>query len=264
MHALAVHKDVIVVISGVWQTSCTAVRAGGEGFLIDSPVMIEELEALPSLLQQTDFPVSGLLATHGDWDHLLGRLAFPEAALGVGESTAERLNAALGETQRQLRDFDERFYVAHRPPLQLGALQGLPVPGRISLGGSDEAEIEVHPAPGHTADGIALHLPWASVLICGDYLSPIELPRWDAPGAGGSPVTYLETLKRLEPLVAAVDTVVPGHGEPLLGSRAERALTEDLEYVQAIVDGHEPELPAKRRDAEQRRIHAANMAALDR
>ncbi|MBV8219590.1 MAG: MBL fold metallo-hydrolase, partial [Solirubrobacterales bacterium] len=38
MKVLAVHPDVIVVVSRFWQTTCTAVRAGEEGFVIDSPV----------------------------------------------------------------------------------------------------------------------------------------------------------------------------------------------------------------------------------
>ena len=88
----------------MWQTTCTALRAGDEGFLIDSPVYPEELRALPDVLEQAGFPVSGLLATHGDWDHLLGRLAFPGAALGCAESTAARLAAEPGGAQRELRD----------------------------------------------------------------------------------------------------------------------------------------------------------------
>ncbi len=84
MRALAVHEDVIVVVSSCWQTTCTAVRSGDEGFVIDSPLLPDELDALPALLEQAGFPVSGLLATHGDWDHLLGKLAFPGASLGVG------------------------------------------------------------------------------------------------------------------------------------------------------------------------------------
>ena len=60
-----------------------------ETFLIDSPVLPDELDALPALLEQARFPApSGLLATHGDWDHLLGRLAFPGVALGCAQSTA--------------------------------------------------------------------------------------------------------------------------------------------------------------------------------
>src|SRR5436305_948611 len=94
MKVLAVNADLIVFISRYWQTTCTAVRAGDEGFVIDSPVYPDELEAIPNVLEQAGFPVSGLLATHGDWDHLLGRIAFPETSLGCGESTARRLAAA--------------------------------------------------------------------------------------------------------------------------------------------------------------------------
>ena len=87
-------------VSDVWQTTCTAVRAGDEGFVIDSPVYPEELRALPGVLEQAGYPVSGLVATHGDWDHLLGRLAFPAAALAAGESTVARLGSDLGQAHR--------------------------------------------------------------------------------------------------------------------------------------------------------------------
>ena len=99
MRALAVDEDVIVVVSAIWQTTCTAIRAGDEGFVIDSPIYPEELRALPDVLEQAEFPVSGLLATHGDWDHLLGRLAFPPTPLGCPESTAQRLTAEPGRAE---------------------------------------------------------------------------------------------------------------------------------------------------------------------
>ena len=51
--------------------------------MIDSPVYPDELEILPALLEQAGFAFSGLLVTHGDWDHLLARLAFADAAVGV-------------------------------------------------------------------------------------------------------------------------------------------------------------------------------------
>ena len=49
------------------------------------------LSILPALAEQSGFNVVGLLATHADWDHLLGRYAFPEAPLGCAETTAGRL-----------------------------------------------------------------------------------------------------------------------------------------------------------------------------
>ena len=76
MRAVAVHSDAIVVTSRLWQTTCTAVRSGSEGMLIDSPYFPDELELLPTLLSQAGFVPNGLLVTHADYDHLLGRLAF--------------------------------------------------------------------------------------------------------------------------------------------------------------------------------------------
>jgi hypothetical protein len=52
MRAIAVHEDVVVAIGAIWKTTCTAVRAGDEAFLIDSPILPDELEVLPALLDQ--------------------------------------------------------------------------------------------------------------------------------------------------------------------------------------------------------------------
>jgi glyoxylase-like metal-dependent hydrolase (beta-lactamase superfamily II) len=244
-------------MSRVWQTTCTAVRAGDEGFVIDSPVYPDELEALPGVLEQAKFPVSGLLVTHSDWDHLLGRLAFPGASMGVGERTAECIHAELGAAQRELRRFDEEHYVSDRPPLALASVQELPVPGRLSIG--PQHELELHAADGHTADGMAIWIPWAQILVCGDYLSPVEIPMISE---GGSRQRYRETLKRLKPLIEAAEMVVPGHGAPQPRDKALRIHEEDLDYLDALArDGAGAALPKGRRTTTQRAIHARNAEA---
>jgi glyoxylase-like metal-dependent hydrolase (beta-lactamase superfamily II) len=258
MRAVALHTDVIVFVSDVWQTTSTAVRSSEEGFLIDSPVFPEELRALPDVLEQAGYPVSGLLATHADWDHLLGRLAYPEAALGAAESTVERINAEMGGAQRELRAFDEEHYVSDRGPLQLGSLQALPTPGRLELGA--DRELQMYPAEGHTADGAAYWLPWASVLVCGDYISPVEIPTLSP---GGSVPAYRETLARLAGLIAQTEWVIPGHGAPIPAQRAQEVLVEDDAYLQRLLrDPTATELPAGRATVPQRQIHAANVAAV--
>ncbi|MGC9221978.1 MAG: MBL fold metallo-hydrolase [Solirubrobacteraceae bacterium] len=303
MRVLAVHEDVVVVISAVWQTTCTLVRRGDEGFMIDSPLLPEELEALPTLADQAGFPVSGLLATHGDWDHLLGRLAFPDHALGVGAATALRLAESIGEPQRRLREFDSDWYLEGRPPLVVADHQALPTPGRISIGtgldggsgavdvpgaaGASEAvdvpgaagasgagrepgaaggaptpsEVEVLAAGGHTGDGVAYWIPWASVLVCGDYLSPVEIPMVSGE-SGGSFSAYLETLERFEPLLKLAEAVVPGHGAPLSRDRALEIFGEDLAYVRAGSEGQQMEMPPSRRTSAQKRVHAANLVVI--
>ena len=254
MRVLAVHQDVVVAISRVYQTTCTLVRHGSEAFVIDSPVFPDELELLPTLAEQSGFSVVGLLATHADWDHLLGPLAFGEGPLGVAESTAARLGREPGAAQRGLRDFDEEHYVSRPRPLALGGVQHLPVPGHCGLG---SAELELHEVRGHTDDGMALYVPWARTLIAGDHLSPVEIPMLgEFPGALEF---YVETLHRLTPVVERADWVIPGHGEPLDGERALAILREDLAYLAALGErGADAPLPLARRTGAQRAIHAAN------
>ena len=257
MRAVGLSPDVVVVTSRLFQTTCTLVKSGEEAFCIDSPVLPDELELMPAVAEQAGFRVVGLLATHADWDHLLGGYAFPEAALGVAESTAARLRGEPGVAQRKLREFDDAFYVERPRPLGLGEVQALPVPGRCGLG---EAELELHETGGHTADGMAMLVPWAGVLVAGDHLSPVEIPMLSP---GGSLDAYLATLDRLEPLVEAVATVVPGHGEPLDSVRAAAILREDRAYLEALRErGADAPLPLARRTREQRRIHAENVARL--
>lgn len=285
MRVVALTEDVIVFVSDMWQTTCTALRGDDEGFVIDSPLYPEELRAIPDVLEQAKFPVSGLLATHADWDHVLGRLAFPAAALGAAESTIARLNAEPGEAQRRLRTFDEEHYVPERAPLGLGSLQALPVPGRLEVGtrggpaaaaredaaagaggaaGSDPGrELEMLPADGHTGDGAAYWLPWVSVLVCGDYLSPVEIPMISA-ASGGTLPAYRATLARLSGYVGRAEWVVPGHGAPLSSARAEEILREDDRYLAELQrDPATARAPASRGGtATQQRIHDANVAAV--
>jgi glyoxylase-like metal-dependent hydrolase (beta-lactamase superfamily II) len=238
----------------MWQTNAIALRAGDEAMLIDSPYFPDELEALPGLLAGAGFEPDALIATHADFDHLLARIAFPGLALGLGEPSVMRLREEPGAAQRELRDHDAQFYVTRPSPLALGQVQTLPVPGSVELGSE---ELELHPADGHTADGLAVMARWCGVLCVGDYLSNVEIPMLSP---GGSLADYRSTLARLAPLVEAAETIVPGHGSPHARDDALRILDEDVEYLDALERGDErPALPKGRDTREQRRIHARNL-----
>ncbi len=283
MRARALHPDALLITSALLHLNCVLLRgtvaaearipegplglievpAGGgpppgESFLIDSPVLPGELEMLPSVLEQARFPpLSGLLATHADWDHLLGPLAFPGAVLGCAESSARRLAAEPGAAQRELRAFDEELYLERPRPLALGAPQALPVPGHLEIG---DRELELHPTDGHTADGMAIWAPWTGVLAVGDYLSSIEIPMLSPGGGRGA---YLATLGALRPLVERAEHIVPGHGPVLDSSSALEVLEQDVAYLEALGElGAKAELPERRRTREQRRLHERNVAAI--
>jgi glyoxylase-like metal-dependent hydrolase (beta-lactamase superfamily II) len=248
----AIHEDVLVGTSAIWQTTCCLVHSGEESFLVDSPLLPEELEALAGVAGHVGWEVSGLLATHGDWDHLLGRLAFPGASLGCAETTAARLTGEPGAAARSLRAFDDQQYVDRPSPLSLGQVQALPVPGSLEIG---DNEIELHPADGHTKDGMALFFGWAGVMACGDYLSAVEIPTFFE--AGGSLSAYRATLERLAPLVEKAERVVPGHGPVLERDRALEILEEDLRYLDDLAP------PATRSGDTQMRNHERNLEALE-
>lgn len=249
----------IVARSVKWQTTCTLLHRGDETFIVDSPVFPDELDALPGVLGQAGWGLSGLLATHADWDHLLARLVFPEAPLGVAETSAARLRAEPGVAARRLRESDEDDYVTRERPLSLGSVQALPVPGKLDLG--EDAELELIPADGHTSDGMAVWAPYARVLCVGDYISPVEIPMISE---GGSRTAYLATLLRLAPYVEQADWIVPGHGAPIDAQRATAILREDIKYLESL-DPSTPDsaqLPLARRDRIQKQIHTENLTRL--
>jgi glyoxylase-like metal-dependent hydrolase (beta-lactamase superfamily II) len=259
VQVVALDPGVIVARSVKWQTTCTLLHRGDETFVVDSVVFPDELDALPGVLAQAGWGLSGLLATHADWDHLLARLVFPEAPLGVAETSAARLRAEPGDAQRKLRTSDEEDYVVRERPLSLGSVQALPVPGKLDLG--EDAELELIPADGHTADGMAVWAPFARVLCVGDYVSPVEIPMISA---GGSRNAYVATLLRLAPYVEQADWIVPGHGAPIDGQRATAILREDVKYLESL-SAEKPDaaqLPMARRDRIQKQIHAENLSRL--
>jgi glyoxylase-like metal-dependent hydrolase (beta-lactamase superfamily II) len=287
MRAVSLHRDVLLVTSAIFQANCLIVRGGvdaegdlgaaegagaitvippagetgaatAETFVIDSPVLPEELEALPALVEQARFPApSGLLATHGDWDHLLGRLAFPGLALGCAASTAQRLAGEPGVAQRELRDFDEGLAIPRPSPLALGSMQALAVPGHCELG---DQELELHPTGGHTPDGMAILIGWAEVLAVGDYLSPAEIPNLMR---GCSIDEYEATLTILEGLIGRAERIVPGHGGVLDRSQAAEVLDQDLAYLQALSAGDPaPTLPPGRDGRRDKALHAENLEEL--
>jgi glyoxylase-like metal-dependent hydrolase (beta-lactamase superfamily II) len=250
LRAVSISPDALVVTSAFWQTNAVALRVGEEAVLIDSPYLPDELDALPSLLAGAGFEPDGLLATHADFDHLLGRMAFPGLTLGLAESSVQRMHESPGQAQRELRQYDDEYYVVRPAPLGLGQVQALPVPGHVELG---DRELELHPAEGHTVDGMALFDRAEGLLIVGDYLSDVEIP-W----IHGTLADYRATLARLAALVEDATTVVPGHGAPHDRETAIRLLEEDVDYLDALERG-EARLPEGRDTKAQRGIHEENL-----
>ena len=222
--------------------------------MIDSPVFPDELEILPAIAAQAGFRSSALLATHADWDHLLGGLAFPDAPLGLGENSAARLMNEPGAAQRELRDFDDEFYV--------DASEAAVAAGRAE---ARRAGLHRH----RLGDARAASRRRAHRGRHGD-LDPVGAGagRRRLPLAGRDPdaldgrvasSAYLATLNRLEPLVEQADHVVPGHGGPIDAHAGAGDPARGPRLPAGAAAGEDPALPIARRSKAQRAIHAKNL-----
>ena len=182
--------------SGCTRTSSSSSRArtrrparscarGGEAFCIDSPVFPDELEILPAIAEQAGFGVVGA-ARHARRLGSPARRATPSRRRRSArpETTAARLVNEPGAAQRELRDVRRR--ALRRAPEAAVAARRPAAAGARAVG-VGERELELHPSDGHTADGMAIWVPWARVLVAGDYLSPVEIPMLSTRRLGRAP-----------------------------------------------------------------------------
>ncbi len=215
---LRVHRPapgVTVFVSEPWCTTCTvADLGGGAALVVDSPVLPGEAGAVARAVTAMGLRAAALAVTHADWDHLLCPAAFPGVPVIVARDTAERL---ADEIDRIVAEAAEWHRLQGLPDPVLSASDNVLVvdpPRAVTVAG---AVLRVHPAAGHTRDGVAFAVPRAGLLCVGDYLSPVEDP---AVEAGGSVEAYRATLDRLAGPVGAARAVVPGHGHPLAPAEA--------------------------------------------
>ena len=126
--------------------TCTIVRDGDECFVVDSPVLPDELDVAAGAARAGGLPVQRP-ARHA---RRLGPPAGPAGVPGRGAGRrGDDGGAADGRAGRRgarLRAFDDELYLERPAPLSLGQVQALPVPGKLDVG---EQTIELHPTEGH-------------------------------------------------------------------------------------------------------------------
>ena len=265
MRAVSLHRDVLVATSAVLQVNCVIVRGPvdgeGETFVIDSPVLPDELDALPALLEQAGFPTpSGLLATHGDWDHLLGRLAFPGVALGCRREHRRAPAGIAGRSPARAARVRRGSPIERPRPLALGLGPGAArSPGAARIG---DHELELHAADGHTADGMAV---WFRGRACS---SPATTSRRSSSRRSRRRHSPVPTRRRSTACRARCSRAEMGGAGSRWTVTGDRALggAGRGPRLPRVVDGRavdgRPEvaaLPARAANAAQRRLHAENL-----
>jgi hydroxyacylglutathione hydrolase len=207
----------------LWQTTSLLLFAQGESIAVDPAISAEEVAGIGRRGLELGAPVRHVLITHGDWDHVCGIGAFPDAEVAMGEETAEKV--ASGKADQSVRRAAEHygFAPAGAPRVDQTFRRGLAV-------GLGPFVIETFPLVGHTADGSGFRLRDHGLLIVGDYLSAVEFPFVTSPCAYRIALAGLIEMLREDP----PETVIPGHGPPLQALDALSIAEADLAYLRSL------------------------------
>jgi hydroxyacylglutathione hydrolase len=208
--------------ASLWSTTSLLVVADGESLVVDPAISAEEVAAIGRRAQELDAPIRYVLITHGDWDHVCGIAAFPEAMAVMGAETAERVVSRGDDVLRQS--------AAHYGL----EISGSPRADQTFARGSAIAHgpfvVETFPLTGHTEDGTGYRIRELGLLIVGDHLSPVEFPFAKSPAAYRFTLAGLIDTLRADP----PEIVIPGHGPPLAVEEALRIAEADLAYLRSL------------------------------
>jgi cyclase len=260
-----VTEDVFVFISDLYAEVAATVILTPEGaVVVDTlPFPAETQQVREFALQRSPRGIRYVVNTHHHADHIYGSYLFPEAEL-IAHRLCRQILLKVGQ---------ESLDNARAQTPALSAVE-LRVPQLVfetelllRLG---EKTIHMMHAPGHTEDGIMVHVREDKVLVASDIITPVPLI------VRGDPEQLIQSLKPIKTL--NLENVVQGHGGVLLRGEIDETVDTSMIYlkcivrrVQAIVDKGLPTSELRKIDIEAcgksriplgglvQRLHQANL-----
>ncbi|MDX1807460.1 MAG: MBL fold metallo-hydrolase [Paenisporosarcina sp.] len=195
--------------SALWKTTSSVIETNDMILVVDPTWLPNEVKAIQEYVKRIR---KGrdlyLLFTHGDFDHIIGYHAFPDAKV-IGSK------GMLDHPRKQykldlIEQFDNEYYVERPYAIDFPTIDlVIEENGQQLVFG--ETTLSFYLSPGHTHDGLFTVVEPLGIWITGDYLSDFELPYlFDSAKA------YLATLQKSEEILDshAINVLVPGHGLP--------------------------------------------------
>ena len=206
-----------------YQTTTLELRRSGERLLVDPGISPWEIDEVVSAASD---PVTQVLVTHADWDHVMALGVLPDAQVTGSTGAADRIRS--GDAKADIVKESVEAYVTYDALDALHCDQVVEPPADVTLGPWSAV---CRAGRGHTDDGL-LWFPDERLLVIGDYLSELEIPF-----AYSSVRDYKETLQTLIGVLEREqpEFVVVGHGRPHSAERARAIADEDLDYVGAVL-----------------------------
>lgn len=216
--------------SELYLTTSTVVQTKEMVLVVDPNWLPGEVEAIKRYVNT----IKGsrevyLLFTHGDFDHIIGYQAFPDAKV-IGSAGLQHHSQKEQQLQ-MIREFDNQHYIIRNYPITFPLLDiVIHEDGQQLLLG--ETTLTFYLAPGHTEDGLMTVVEPLGIMIAGDYLSDFELPFIDH-----SAEAYRQTLEKVGHMYHShsISLLVPGHGQATSNhSEMKRRLDLASDYLNRL------------------------------
>jgi len=178
----------------------SGVIVGRTGVLVIDAKITEAAgkELIEDIAKITPKPVTTVIETHSDRDHIAGLAAFPKGITIVAHENNKKEQ--------------EEAIEGGRGAVTAGRLPTLVISKNKDTLNVDGARIELyHWAPAHTSGDLVVFLPAEKIVFTGDILSPEQPDPIIHPEKNGSSEGWIATVKGMLALNAV--RYVPGHGE---------------------------------------------------
>jgi glyoxylase-like metal-dependent hydrolase (beta-lactamase superfamily II) len=192
------NSGVIVGEKSVIVIDCKTTAAGGR-------------ELLEDIAKITPKPVSTVIETHSDGDHINGVAAFPKGiAIIAHENNRKEQEAAIAAGR--------------------GAITADLLPTRVMSKNRETLKIDgvtidvYHWAPAHTSGDLVVYLPAGKIVFTGDIISPQQPDPIIHPEKNGSSEGWIATTRGMAALDS--DRFVPGHGDVQTKAAIQKGLAD--------------------------------------
>jgi cyclase len=215
-----VTEDIHVFISSLYvEVAATVILTPEGAVVVDTMPFPQEAQQVRDFaLRRSPRGIRYVVNTHHHADHVYGSFMFPEAEL-IAHRHCREIMLKVGEASLEQAKAQTPLLAS----VEL-CIPQLVFETELLLRLGDKTIHLMH-APGHSPDGLMIHVPEDKVLIASDVVTPVPFV------VRGNPEELIESLSRIKDF--NLENAIQGHGGVLLRGEINEAVDANIAYLRA-------------------------------